>query len=74
LIRRDCLDYVIVPSERHLRHVPTGYFEYYDRTRTHLSLTKDAPDGRSVNPPELGLVVPIREVGELYHRYMRRAA
>jgi putative transposase len=28
-IRRDCLDHVIVLSERHLRHVLTGYFEYY---------------------------------------------
>jgi putative transposase len=73
-IRRDCLDHVIVLSERHLRHVLTGYFAYYHRTRTHLSLTKDAPDGRPVDPPELGKVVPIREVGGLHHRYVRQAA
>jgi putative transposase len=74
-IRRDCLDHVIVLSERHLRHVLTGYFAYYHRTRTHLSLTKDAPDQRPVEPPELGKVVPIREVGGLHHhRYIRRAA
>jgi putative transposase len=42
-IRRD-FDHVIVLSERHLRHVLTGYFGYYHRTRTHLSLTKDAPE------------------------------
>jgi putative transposase len=73
-IRRDCLDHVIVLSERHLRRVLTGYFAYYHRTRTHLSLTKDAPDLRPVEPPELGKVVPIREVGGLHHRYIRRAA
>jgi Integrase core domain len=73
-IRRDCLDHVIVMSARHLRHVLTGYFAYYHRTRTHLSLTKDAPDRRPVEPPELGKVVPIREVGGLHHRYVRRAA
>jgi putative transposase len=73
-VRRECLDHVVVLSERHLRHVLTGYFEYYHRTRTHLSLTKDAPDGRPVDPPELGMVVPIREVGGLHHRYIRRAA
>jgi putative transposase len=72
-IRRDCLDHVIVLSERHLRQVLTGYFAYYDRTRTHLSLTKDAPDLRPIEPPELGKVVPIREVGGLHHRYIRRA-
>jgi putative transposase len=73
-IRRDCLNPVIVLSDRHLRYVLTRYFSYYHRTRTHLSLTKDAPDGRPVDPPELGMVVPIREVGGLHHRYVRRAA
>jgi putative transposase len=65
-IRCDCLDHVIVLSERHLRRVLTGYFAYCHRTRTHLSLTKDAPDQRPVEPPELGKVVPIREVGDLH--------
>ena len=73
-IRRECLDHVLVLSESHLRRILTGYFAYYHRTRTHLSLTKDAPDGRLVEPPELGGVVPIREVGGLHHRYVRRAA
>ena len=73
-IRRDCLDHVIVLSERHLRRILTRYFAYYHRTRTHLSLTKDAPVGRPVEPPPLGNVVPIREVGGLHHRYVRRAA
>jgi transposase InsO family protein len=73
-IRRDCLDHVIVLSERHLRHVLTAYFEYYHRTRTHLSLSKDAPDGRPVEPPALGKAIAIREVGGLHHRYVRRAA
>jgi putative transposase len=64
---------VIVLSERHLRCILTRYFAYYHYTRT-LSLTKDAPDGRPVEPPELGKVMPIREVGGLHHRYVRRAA
>ena len=73
-IRGECLSHVLVLSERHLRNILTGYFKYYHRTRTHLSLTKDAPDGRPVEPPQLGNVVPIREVGGLHHRYVRRAA
>ena len=35
---------------------------------------KDAPDGRPVEPSELGPVIPISEVGGLHHRYVRRAA
>jgi putative transposase len=72
--RRDCLDHVIVLSERHLRNILTAYFAYYHHTRPYLSLTKDAPDGRPVEPPEMGKIMPIREVGGLHHRYGRRAA
>jgi len=43
-------------------------------TNTHLSLDKDAPHGRPIERPELGKVIPIREVGGLHHRYVRRAA
>jgi len=42
-IRRECLDHVIVLSENHLRRILKSYFEYYHRSRTHLSLAKDAP-------------------------------
>jgi transposase InsO family protein len=73
-IRRECLDHVIVLNETGLRPVLKSYFEYYERTRTHLSLNKDAPIPRRVQPPELGKVVELPEVGGLHHRYERRAA
>jgi putative transposase len=72
--RRECLDHVLVLGERHLRCTLTRYFAYYHRSRTHLSLDKDAPDGRPIEPPELGTVISIPEVGGLHHRYLRRAA
>jgi hypothetical protein len=62
-IRRECLDHVLVLSEPHLRRTLTRYFAYYHGARTHLSLDKDPPDGRPVEPPELGPVIPISEVG-----------
>ena len=34
-IRRECLDHVIVLSERHLRTILRSYFKYYHRWRTH---------------------------------------
>ena len=61
-------------SERHLRRILTRYFAYYHRARTHLSLDKDAPDARPIEPPGLGTIIPIPEVGGLHHRYVRRAA
>jgi hypothetical protein len=38
------------------------------------SMEKDAPIARTEQPPELGTVVGLAEVGELQHRYKRRAA
>jgi transposase InsO family protein len=73
-IRRDCLDYVIVLNEHHLKRILTRYFEYYHRWRTHLSLEMDSPESRSVQPPAHGKVVQLPEVGGLHHDYERLAA
>jgi transposase InsO family protein len=50
-LRRDCLDHVVILGERHLRRVLTLYALYYNQTRTHLGLGKDAPLGRASNDP-----------------------
>jgi putative transposase len=73
-IRRECLDHVVVLGERHLRRVLAGYIAYYQETRTHLSLAKDAPTPRRVQNVTEGDVIGFREVGGLHHRYERRAA
>jgi putative transposase len=73
-IRRDCLDHVIVLSETSLRRTLAEYLRYYHQSRTHLSLSKDAPDPRPVQPPELGPIIAIPQVGGLHHRYQRHAA
>jgi transposase InsO family protein len=73
-IRRECLDHVIVFDEHHLRRLLSAYFEYHHQSRTHLSLSKDCPEPRSVQPPSVGTVVAFPQVGGLHHRYERRAA
>jgi hypothetical protein len=45
-----------------------------EQTRTHLALSKDAPEPRAKQPPDWGVVIEIAEVGGLHHRYERRAA
>lgn len=65
---------MIVFSEAGLRRVLSAYFFYYLRTRPHLALNKDSSEPRKVQPPELGRVVVIPEVGGLHHRYERRPA
>jgi putative transposase len=73
-IRRECLDHVIVFNEAGLRRVLKEYFEYYESCRTHLSLDKDAPISRPIQPPSLGEVIEISQVGGLHHLYTRKAA
>ena len=73
-LRRECLNYVIVFDELHLLRVLARYFEYYHRSRCHLSLAGDAPEPRLAQGPELGSVVELPEVGGLHHRYERAAA
>ncbi len=73
-LRRECLDQVLVLNEQHCRKVLSRYARYYNRSRTHLALAKDAPEPRAIQRSELGEVVAFPEVGGFHHRYERRAA
>jgi putative transposase len=69
--RRDLLDHVIVPNERHLKRLMIDYIRYYHDDRTHLGLEKQTPAGRS--PAERlgpsGQVISMPRLGGLHHRY-----
>jgi transposase InsO family protein len=73
-VRREYLDNVMVLGEGHLRKILKSYLEYYHRSRTHLGLGKDTPEPRAIQPPEMGEIVELPQVGGLHHRYARRAA
>ena len=73
-IRRECLDHIVIFNERHLRRVLSSYVDYYQRSRTHLSLDKDCPDPRPITPRPNGKVIAIPQVNGLHHRYERLAA
>ena len=68
-IRRECIDHVVVFGERHLRHVLLSYMNYYNGTRTHLSLHKDASISRAAERVGRILCRPI--LGGLHHQYAR---
>jgi hypothetical protein len=65
-LRRECLDHVLISGERHLRRILTLYSLYYNETRTHLGLGKDAPLRRSVQRSGSIIVTPI--LSGLHHR------
>jgi hypothetical protein len=66
-LRRECFDHVIVLTEQHARHLLGEFRDWYNQDRVHLALGKDAPDHRSVEPPELGKVVARPEARSLSH-------
>ena len=68
-LRRDCLDHVVIFGTRHLQRVLTAYSRYYNQTRTHLSLDKDAPLGRSIQ--RQGAIVAVPILSGLHHCYSR---
>ncbi len=68
-IRRECLDHLIIVNEAHLRRVLADYRDYYNRARTHLSLAKDTPHGRPVQPT--GQVRRVPHLGGLHHSFVR---
>ena len=68
-IRRECLDHLIVFGEAHLRHVLRAYADYYNCTRTHLSLNKDTPLARPIL--RKGRIKSIPHLGGLHHSYVR---
>jgi transposase InsO family protein len=68
-IRRECVDHIIVFGEAHLRRVLKSYANYYNGTRTHLSLNKDAPISRAAEAAGRILCRPI--LGGLHHQYAR---
>jgi transposase InsO family protein len=68
-LRRECLDHVVVFGERHLRRVLSQYAVYYNQTRPHRSLQKDAPLRRAIQ--RIGDVAVIPILGGLHHQYVR---
>src|ERR1035441_9438657 len=68
-IRRECTDNLIVLNEDHLRRILAKFSAYYNGWRPHVSLGKDAPDGRPID--RFGDIVAHAILGGLHHRYAR---
>jgi transposase InsO family protein len=68
-IRRECVDHIIVLGGAHLRRILKSYARYYNETRTHLALDKDAPVSRPAQ--RTGVVRSHAILGGLHHHYLR---
>ena len=43
-VRRECLDHLLISSERQLYRVLRGYVEYFNRARPHQGLNQKIPE------------------------------
>jgi transposase InsO family protein len=68
-IRRECVDHMVVLGEAHLRRVLNSYAGYYNESRIHRSLSKDAPFPRAIE--RLGVITSRPVLGGLHHQYCR---
>src|SRR5262245_30605985 len=68
-IRRECLDHMIVFGEAHLRWILGKYAVYYNKSRVHCSLDKDAPLHRAIE--RVGVITSQPVLGGLHHQYCR---
>jgi transposase InsO family protein len=68
-LRRECLDQMVIFGEAHLRRVLAAYAHFYNQTRPHLALQKDAPLRRAIQ--RVGTVIAIPLLGGLHHQYAR---
>jgi len=68
-IRRECTDHVVALGEGHLRRVLHCYARYYNASRIHRALNRDAPIRRAIET--LGTIISRPVLGGLHHRYCR---
>ena len=68
-VRRECVDHVVALGERHLRRILQSYAHYYNESRTHRALNKDAPVHRAIE--SLGAIISRPVLDGLHHRYCR---
>ena len=73
--RRECLDRMLVTSERHLRLVLSEYVDHYNGHRPHRALQQNPPAGRAHPPGEVtGIRIRRRDrFGGLIREYAQAA-
>ncbi len=72
-VREECLDQIMVLSERHLRYVLKAHVECFTKRRPHQGLKQQIPDRRE-EPSAIGCIRSRHVLGGLINEYYREAA
>ncbi len=69
--RRECLDHLIIVSERHLSHVLIEFYDHYNRSRPHRSLGLRPP--HPATACNTGKIVRLDRLGGIVKEFARAA-
>jgi putative transposase len=75
-IRRECLDHVLILSEKQLHRVLRAYVKFFNEARPHQGILQQVPQGAvtcvpSAQPDER--IISVSVLGGLHHEYRRAA-
>ena len=73
-VREECLDKLLILSERHLNQVLTVYVDYYNRARPHQGIAQECPVPSQRSTVRDGPIERRDMLGGVLHDYYRRAA
>jgi putative transposase len=73
-VRRECLDWLLITGERHLRHALREYADHYNVARPHRALRLCPPLPRGQPLTSVGPVLRHDRLGRQLHEYSRCAA
>lgn len=73
-LRRECLDHILILSEKHLRRVVQEYVCYFNEDRPHQGLHQRIPFASTSWPMGEGEIVARPVMDGLHHAYSRKAA
>jgi transposase InsO family protein len=75
-VRRECVDHLLVLSERQLHRVLTEFVTYFNRSRPHQGIGQKSPtpaDAAAPRPRGTQRIVAVPVLGGLHHDYRRAA-
>ncbi len=67
----NCTDHLIALNAAHLQRLLRSYVEYYNRSRTHMALLRNAPFPRAPASAPANELVTTPVLGGLHHTYAR---
>jgi putative transposase len=75
-LRRECLDFLLILSERHLRRQVTEYVRYFNHARPHQGIAQaiPVPLAPPAPAPVESELIALPVLHGLHHDYQRRAA